>query len=103
MTRTDERTRNRRWRARLLAGPIITALIAAGSLAPAAAQTHSFLWKATKGSSLVYLVGSVHLLTKDFYPLSPALEAAYKDSTLLVEEVDMGEMLGSYAAMQILS
>ena len=29
---------------------------------------------------LVYLVGSVHLLTKDYYPLSPALDTAFKES-----------------------
>ena len=44
----------------------------------------------------------MHLLTKDYYPLSPALEAAYKDTQLLVEEVDMGEMLGVDAQMQML-
>ena len=50
----------------------------------------------------MYLVGSVHLLSKDFYPLNPALEAAYKDSDLLVEEVDMGEMLDPSAQMGFL-
>ena len=51
----------------------------------------------------MYLVGSVHLLTKDFYPLDPVLETAYKDSTLLVEEVDMGEMLAPDAQMTLLT
>jgi uncharacterized protein YbaP (TraB family) len=37
----------------------------------------------------------VHLLTKDFYPLHPALDAAFKDSDLLVEEVDIGEMMAT--------
>ena len=35
------------------------------------AQTHAFAWKATKGQGTVYLVGSVHMLTNDFYPLPP--------------------------------
>jgi uncharacterized protein YbaP (TraB family) len=51
----------------------------------------------------VYLVGSVHLLTKDFYPLSPALETAYKESDLVVEEVDLGEMLEPGSQFQMLS
>jgi uncharacterized protein YbaP (TraB family) len=38
-------------------------------------------------------VGSLHLLTKDYYPLSQPLDAAFKQSDLLVEEVDLGEML----------
>ena len=49
------------------------------------------------------MIGSVHVLSKDFYPLSPALETAYKSSDLLVEEVDMGEMLAPGAQMQLLS
>jgi uncharacterized protein len=62
----------------------------------------NFLWKATRNRSSVYLLGSVHLLTKDFYPLNPALEAAYKDADLLVEEVDLGETLGTDAQMNML-
>ena len=49
----------------------------------------------------MYLVGSVHLLTKDFYPLGAALESAYASSDLLIEEVDYGEALASQ--MQILA
>jgi uncharacterized protein len=60
------------------------------------------LWKATRGQGVVYLVGSVHLLTKDYYPLSPALDAAFKESDHLVEELDMGEMEGTDAQMQLL-
>lgn len=65
------------------------------SLAPAIvarAAARTFAWKATGKGGTVYLVGSVHLLSQDFYPLHPALEAAYKDSNLLVEEVDLGEI-----------
>jgi len=51
------------------------------------------MWKATRQQGVVYLVGSVHMLTKDFYPLAPALDAGFKDSDLLVEEVDLAEML----------
>ncbi len=61
-------------------------------LAPVHATGHAFGWKVTGKQGTVYLVGSVHLLSKDLYPLNPALETAYKASTLLVEEVDLGEM-----------
>jgi uncharacterized protein YbaP (TraB family) len=57
------------------------------------AFARSFLWKATGRQGVVYLVGSVHMLSKDYYPLSPALETAFKDSDLLVEEADLGQML----------
>jgi uncharacterized protein YbaP (TraB family) len=52
----------------------------------------NFLWRVSNSTGAVYLVGSIHLLTKDYYPLSPALDAAFKDSDLLVEEADLGEM-----------
>lgn len=84
---------------------IVAIVVAVACLAQLeAAPARNFIWKATgKGGGPVYLVGSVHLLTKDFYPLSPALETAYKSSDLLVEEVDMGEMLAPGAQMQLLS
>jgi len=68
-----------------------------------AAEARTFAWKVTKGSGVVYLVGSIHVLTPDFYPLDPALEAAFKDSDLLVEEVDMAEMLDPAAQLRVLS
>ena len=69
-----------------------------------AADAKTFAWKAAgKGGGVVYLVGSVHLLSKDFYPLNPAIDAAYKDADLLVEEVDMAEMLDPSAQLGFLS
>jgi uncharacterized protein YbaP (TraB family) len=68
-----------------------------------AAQAKTFVWKATGKGGVVYLVGSVHVLSKDFYPLNPVLDAAYKDADLLVEEVDMAEMLDPTAQMGFLT
>jgi uncharacterized protein YbaP (TraB family) len=67
-----------------------------------AAEAKSFAWKVTGKSGVVYLVGSVHLLSNDFYPLPPPLEAAYKDSDLLVEEVDMAELTNPTAQLAVL-
>jgi uncharacterized protein YbaP (TraB family) len=66
------------------------------------AATRSFLWRASKGQGVVYLVGSVHMLTADFYPLAPALDAAFKDSDLLVEEADLAEMLSPTTQFSLL-
>jgi uncharacterized protein len=81
--------------------------IAAATVAVAAAQpraaARSFMWKATRQQGVVYLVGSVHMLTKDFYPLSPPLEAGFKDSDLLVEEVDLSEMLAPDTQFSLLA
>ncbi len=68
----------------------------------AAAPAKSFAWKVTGKSGVVYLIGPVHLLANDFYPLQPALEAAYKDSDRLVEEVDMAELTDPTAQLALL-
>ena len=83
---------------------VLTALACAYASADAQTRpTKSFLWKASNRQGTVYLVGSVHLLTKDYYPLNPALDAAFKESDLLVEELDLGEMDGPDAQMQLLT
>ena len=51
----------------------------------------------------MYLVGSVHLLTQDFYPLSAVLDRSFKDSDLLVEEADFAELLSPAAQTQMLA
>jgi uncharacterized protein len=70
----------------------------------ASPQPRNFAWRVTDPQGVVmYLVGSVHLLTKDFYPLNPALERAYRDSELLVEEVDIAELSGAGSQMSMLT
>ncbi len=68
-----------------------------------AAQAKTFAWKATGKGGTIYLMGSIHVMSDSFYPLHPALEAAFKDSDLLVEEVDLAEMLDPTAQLGILS
>jgi len=63
----------------------------------------SFVWKATGRQTAIYLVGSVHLLSKDYYPLNPTLDQAFKDTDLLVEELDLGEMAEPTAQMRMLT
>jgi uncharacterized protein YbaP (TraB family) len=79
------------------------ALAIATIVLPLHAAGRVFGWKATGKSGVVYLVGSVHLLSKDFYPLNPTLDGAYKDSSLLAEEVNLGEMEQPDAQMSLLS
>jgi uncharacterized protein YbaP (TraB family) len=88
-------------RSTLLGLAVATALVAASALPEAAGR--NFLWKATGGQTAIYLVGSVHLLSKDYYPLNPALDAAFKDSDLLVEEVDLGAMLEPESQLRLLA
>lgn len=54
------------------------------------AQEHKGLfWKATSGSNTVYLLGSIHLGSKDMYPLPKELEDAFAASKTLMVEVDL--------------
>jgi uncharacterized protein YbaP (TraB family) len=68
-----------------------------------AAEAKTFAWKVSGKSGVIYLVGSVHVLSADFYPVVPALDAAYKDADLLVEELDMAEMTSPASQMATLS
>ena len=68
-----------------------------------ATQAKTFAWKATGKGGTIYLMGSIHVMSESFYPLNLALEAAFKDSDLLVEEVDLAEMLDPTAQLGILS
>jgi uncharacterized protein YbaP (TraB family) len=81
---------------------IVAVLLVALLAPPARAQSHSFLWKATGKGSVVYLAGSIHMLSPDFYPLNPVFDNAFKDADVLVEEVDLSEMLGPESQMQAL-
>ncbi len=83
---------------------LLTAVVAVlGASRLPEAATRSFLWKVSGQQTAIYLMGSVHLLSKDYYPLSPPLDAAFKDADLLVEEVDMGEMLEPELQLRILT
>jgi uncharacterized protein YbaP (TraB family) len=89
--------------AALLALALTIVGLAAAPAAQIQANRRSFVWKATNARGSIYLVGSVHLLTKDYYPLSAALEGAFANSDLLVEEVDLSEMLKPESQMQTMA
>jgi uncharacterized protein len=61
---------------------------------PLLAQTpRNFLWKVEgDGGGVAYLLGSLHVLTPEWYPLSATINQAFADSKTLVEEVDIDEI-----------
>ena len=95
--------RNSSYRVRRRILALLTAVTALVATAPPQAAGRNFLWKATGKQTAIYLLGSVHLLSKDYYPLNPALDAAFKDSDLLVEEVDLGAMLEPESQLRLLT
>ena len=64
-------------------------LILAVLATPALAQDHHCLWKAQAGGAPVYLLGSVHVLSEDQYPLPQVIEDAYAASSRLVLELNL--------------
>ena len=66
----------------------------ASPLAPSAQSPGKhFLWKVEDGKGqAAYLLGSLHVLTADAYPLAAPIEKAFAESKTLVEEVDLDEM-----------
>lgn len=81
------------------------ALPASAADAPAAhaPSTHTpLLWKVSDGNNSLYLLGSIHVLKKSDYPLSPDVDAALRDAKTVMFELDMDEVMkpDSVAKMQ---
>lgn len=56
------------------------------------AQTKSFMWKVEgPGGAVAYLLGSLHVLTPEWYPLNATINKAFESSKVLVEEIDIAE------------
>ncbi|HLM67903.1 MAG TPA: TraB/GumN family protein, partial [Longimicrobium sp.] len=72
------------------------ALLAAGTLASAATAqqpARNLLYRVEGPSgATVYMLGSIHLLTADAYPLAPQVEAAYADAERVFFEVNLDSL-----------
>lgn len=70
-------------------------LLAAGALPAAAGEGSVFMWRVQKGETTVDLLGSIHAMRPEAYPLPPAIEAAFDAAEVVVFEVDLDEMNGA--------
>ncbi|MDA0789565.1 MAG: TraB/GumN family protein [Proteobacteria bacterium] len=50
------------------------------------------LWRMEQGGSKVYLLGSMHAMKEDMYPLPGPIMAAFNDSEVIVFEADLGRL-----------
>ncbi|CEI81436.1 TraB family protein [Oceanobacillus oncorhynchi] len=50
-----------------------------------------FLWKVESGDTEMYLQGTIHLGTDDFYPLDPAIEEAFDSADVVLPEFNLLE------------
>jgi uncharacterized protein YbaP (TraB family) len=81
---------------------VVVAFLAASLSAQTPAK--NFLWKVeAPGGTSAYLLGSLHVLAVDSYPLAPPIEKAFAESKTLVEEVDLDEMSDPTAMMAALA
>ena len=55
-------------------------------------STKNCLWSIQTQSNKVFLLGSLHVLKQDSYPLAAAIESAYANSQRIVFETDIGAM-----------
>ena len=67
---------------------------------PSTATKHS-LWKVQGKENAVYLLGSVHVLKKEDYPLPAPIEGAFGDSKIAVFETDIAGMENPELAMKL--
>lgn len=75
---------------------------------PAFAQTgkpdpseKTFMWKAEHEGTALYLLGSIHALKEDAYPLPPAIDAAFDEVQVVAFEIDLDDMTA--AAIQMMT
>jgi uncharacterized protein YbaP (TraB family) len=52
----------------------------------------SFIWKVQSKTNTVYVLGSIHYLKKEMYPLDEKIEKAFEQSGILVVEADVTNM-----------
>ena len=79
----------------LLALPVSAAAESGNDLAK------TFMWRVGGDNATVYLLGSVHAMKKDSYPLPSVIETAFDSVDTLVFEVDLDDL--DSAAIQMLA
>jgi uncharacterized protein YbaP (TraB family) len=77
----------RAYRSLIVAGLLVAAVSAAPAAGSVPASTS--VWKVETDSSVVYLIGSIHLLKESDFPLPPEMEEAFQDARTLVFEVNI--------------
>ncbi|HEX8029145.1 MAG TPA: TraB/GumN family protein [Vicinamibacterales bacterium] len=71
------------------------------AVSPLRAQTgKSFMWKVEgEGGNIAYLLGSLHVLTPEWYPLNATINNAFTGSRILIEELLLDEASDPTAMM----
>jgi uncharacterized protein YbaP (TraB family) len=86
---------------RILAAALLSLLSLSAAAAPADTGMH-FLWRVSKGSTVIYIAGSIHVLRKSDYPLPDIMETTFRSSAGLVEEIDLTRFDPESAQLQMM-
>ncbi len=71
------------------------------SALPEPGADKTFMWRVKGGGATMYLLGSVHAMKEDSYPLPSAMETAFDSVDTVVFEVDLDDL--DSAAIQMLA
>jgi uncharacterized protein YbaP (TraB family) len=63
-----------------------------GAKAAPAEEKRGLLWRADINGNSIFLLGSIHILKKDAYPLPQGIESAYRKCDSLIFETNLGGM-----------
>lgn len=81
---------------------LIAAAVAVSTAVSAQTPRRHFLWSVTGASgATAYLVGSLHVLTPEYYPLARPIDEAFTSSRVLIEEVDLDEAANPVTALSL--
>ena len=78
-----------RRKSRFLAAVLELGFLLAGLTGELRAQEKSFLWRVNSDQNRLYILGSIHLLKKETYPLKKSIEDAFEQTKKLVLEIDL--------------
>jgi len=71
---------------------MICLIMAAGRVAPQSPGHLVSMWQINGASNRIYLLGSVHVLRQQDYPIPTAIEKAYQDAEILIMEIDVDDL-----------
>lgn len=80
---------------RRMVGALLIAAVVASAAVSAQAPVSTgkgFIWRIERDGRIGWLVGSLHVLTPDYYPLPEAMQKAFLRSVTLLEETDLSEL-----------
>src|SRR5262245_30148672 len=77
--------------------------VAAGEATAAAKSSRHTLWKVESKTNTVYLLGSVHLLKPEHYPLPTVIESAFTNAKKVAFETDIGSLEQADTQFKLLS